>query len=135
MESMEIGKVESVTLCCQWRELDMLIDERLRTLRNLEWAWTKHIGYKRKKGDSNSLPLTYQQPRGSNLPSFEDNEQTQQGRNCYSERRVPRLRIHQVRYLSQNQLPQHRREPNRRRKRGSRNPSPRRLGAMLRVGL
>jgi hypothetical protein len=77
MEGLRVGNVESVTLCRDWHELDLLIDERLKILRNLEWAWTKHLGYKRPKNPENTLSLTRQQPRGSSLLSDGDSEHTQ----------------------------------------------------------
>ncbi|EAW08495.1 putative DUF221 domain protein [Aspergillus clavatus NRRL 1] len=77
MEGLRVGKVENVTLCRDWRELDHLIDERLKMLRNLEWAWTKHVGYKRPKPSGSSISLTRQQARGSSLLFDGDSEQTQ----------------------------------------------------------
>lgn len=62
VEGLRVGKVESVTLCRKWGELDRLIDERMEILRQLERAWTKHLGYKRPRGDANNLPLTHQSP-------------------------------------------------------------------------
>lgn len=60
VEGLRVGKVESVTLCRKWGELDRLIDERMEILRQLERAWTKHLGYKRPRRDANNLPLTHQ---------------------------------------------------------------------------
>ncbi|PYH99927.1 glycogen debranching enzyme [Aspergillus ellipticus CBS 707.79] len=77
MEGLQVGKVESVTICRDWRELDRLVDERLQLLRNLEWAWTKHLGYKRVKASANRLPYIHQQPRGSSIVSDEDSERIQ----------------------------------------------------------
>ncbi|KAJ6169122.1 hypothetical protein N7497_001965 [Penicillium chrysogenum] len=79
VEGLRVGKVESITVCRKWRELDELIDERMKVIRELERAWTKHIGYKRPKSDGNALPLTEQQPRDadderSGLLSGHDNE-------------------------------------------------------------
>ncbi|KAJ5239379.1 hypothetical protein N7468_003998 [Penicillium chermesinum] len=66
VEGLRVGKVETVTLCRKWEELDRLIDERMEILRSLERAWTKHIGYKRRhderRQDGDILPLTYQPP-------------------------------------------------------------------------
>lgn len=62
VEGLRVGKVESITVCRKWRELDELIDERMNVIRELERAWTKHLGYKRPKGDGNTLPLTNQHP-------------------------------------------------------------------------
>lgn len=47
VENLDIGKVDSVTLCRNWGELDDLIDQRKLNLRQLEAAWTTHLGYKR----------------------------------------------------------------------------------------
>lgn len=47
VENLDIGKVDSVTLCRNWGELDDLITERKLVLRKLEVAWTTHLGYKR----------------------------------------------------------------------------------------
>lgn len=44
LEKLEIGKVESVTLCRNWRKLDELMERRAYTLRKLEEAWTVHLG-------------------------------------------------------------------------------------------
>ncbi|KKK18702.1 hypothetical protein ARAM_001206 [Aspergillus rambellii] len=73
IEGLHIGKVESITLCRDWRELDHLIEERLKVLRNLERAWVKHLGYKRVKSAGNSLPLT-RQTCGASINSEEENE-------------------------------------------------------------
>ncbi|XRM39739.1 hypothetical protein ABZX51_003081 [Aspergillus tubingensis] len=77
MEGLKVGKVESVTLCRDWRELDHLIDERLKLLRNLERAWTRHLGYKRVKASPNALTLMNQQPRGSSIVSDGESERIQ----------------------------------------------------------
>lgn len=47
VESLEIGKVESVILCRDWKELDEMVAQRLVFLRKLEGAWTVHLGYSR----------------------------------------------------------------------------------------
>jgi hypothetical protein len=46
LEKLEIGKVENVTLCRDWKALDDLLDQRAYVLRSLEEAWTVHIGRK-----------------------------------------------------------------------------------------
>ncbi|KAJ5584701.1 uncharacterized protein N7459_004501 [Penicillium hispanicum] len=76
VEGLRVGKVESVTLCRNWRELDRLINERMKIVRELERAWTKHVGYKRPRRDGNTLPLTNQPPDGDNLPLNEDDERS-----------------------------------------------------------
>ncbi|PGH10623.1 hypothetical protein AJ79_05337 [Helicocarpus griseus UAMH5409] len=59
IEQLEIGKVDQVMLCQDWRELDGLMETRKKILQNLEEAWTKHIGYRRKRPNSSgsALPL------------------------------------------------------------------------------
>ena len=47
IENLEIGKVESVTLCKNWKKLDDLVDERALVLRRLEEAWTVHLGFEK----------------------------------------------------------------------------------------
>ncbi|CAL5865949.1 uncharacterized protein PFLUO_LOCUS156 [Penicillium psychrofluorescens] len=70
VEGLNIGKVESITLCRNWRELDNLVDERMNILRNLEWAWTKHLGYKRPQSDRSTVRLMNQ--RGPDLLNDDD---------------------------------------------------------------
>lgn len=77
IEGLHIGKVETVTLCRDWRELDLRIDERLSAIRNLERAWTKRLGYKRRRVDGNTLPLTRQAAGRPSLVLDEDNERSQ----------------------------------------------------------
>jgi hypothetical protein len=65
VENLEIGKVESVSVCHDWRELDLLMDSRKEVLQKLEEAWTKHLGYRRKKSDDGqTLPLVRRRRRG-----------------------------------------------------------------------
>ncbi|KAF5866169.1 hypothetical protein ETB97_000703 [Aspergillus alliaceus] len=77
MEGLQVGKVESVTLCRDWRELDHLVDERLQILRDLERAWTKHLGYTRRTENDSTLPFAHHQPRGSSLFSEDNSERIQ----------------------------------------------------------
>ena len=44
IENLNIGKVEAVTLCKDWEELDSLLVERIVVLRKLETAWTVYNG-------------------------------------------------------------------------------------------
>ena len=77
VENLEIGKVESVTLCRDWGELDDLMSERMSVLRKLETAWTIHLGYK--KPVKPSAPHPDQQSNGrdeeSRLLDGDDNGQ------------------------------------------------------------
>ncbi|OQE28342.1 hypothetical protein PENSTE_c003G00025 [Penicillium steckii] len=78
VEGLKVGRVEAVTLCRKWRELDDLVDKRMELVRELERAWTKHMGYKRPRSDGNTLPLTHQPPYATHasLPLEEDHEQS-----------------------------------------------------------
>ncbi|KAK6509101.1 hypothetical protein TWF481_003864 [Arthrobotrys musiformis] len=40
IEGLRIGKVDNVTICRDWKELDKLMDQRMKVLRKLESAWT-----------------------------------------------------------------------------------------------
>lgn len=51
IENLGIGKVESVLLCKDWRELDDLMAERMSALRKLEEAWTVHMGHPKHGGN------------------------------------------------------------------------------------
>lgn len=76
IEGLQIGKVETVTLCRDWLELDVLIDERLDVIRHLERAWTKKLGYRRRRADGDSLPLTQHAAGRSSLVLDEDDERS-----------------------------------------------------------
>jgi hypothetical protein len=56
LEKLEIGKVESITICRDWKELDNLMDERASLLRKLEEAWSVHLGQKNVPRRFNSEP-------------------------------------------------------------------------------
>jgi len=51
IENLQIGKVESVLLCRDWKELDELMTKRMNTLRKLEGAWTVHMGHPKHGGN------------------------------------------------------------------------------------
>ncbi|KAI9796303.1 MAG: hypothetical protein M1833_006388 [Piccolia ochrophora] len=61
-EKLEIGKVQSVTLCRDWSELDDLMQERDSTLRKLEEAWTVHLGHRRVERSRETLPVAQPPP-------------------------------------------------------------------------
>lgn len=54
IEQLEIGKVESVTVCRDWKELDDLMDRRMQVLRKLEEAWAVHLGPKSRSNAPNN---------------------------------------------------------------------------------
>lgn len=76
IEDLEIGKVESVTLCRNWKELDRLMVERMTTLRRLEEAWTVYLGERRVERNLETLPIAQPLPPGPSTGDGEDDEQT-----------------------------------------------------------
>ncbi|KAL2135002.1 hypothetical protein VTI74DRAFT_10137 [Chaetomium olivicolor] len=46
VEKLEIGKVESVTLCRNWKELDRLMEERQTVLAKLEETWSVFLSHR-----------------------------------------------------------------------------------------
>ena len=77
IENLDIGKVDSVTLCRDWGELDGLIDERMTVLRKLETAWTVHLGYKGSTKHSTSRSSQQENGRDeeARLLDGDDNDQ------------------------------------------------------------
>lgn len=73
VEELEIGRVESVTLCRNWKALDDLMDKRMWTLRKLEEAWTVHLGHRRVERNLESLPVAQPSPPG---PYADDSERS-----------------------------------------------------------
>lgn len=51
IENLQIGKVERVLLCKDWKELDDLVARRMSIVRKLEEAWTVHLGQPRHGGN------------------------------------------------------------------------------------
>jgi len=68
LEKLQIGKVESVTICRNWKEIDNLMDERAYILRNLERVWTAYLG---NKGVQRNIRTPYISEPG---PSNEGND-------------------------------------------------------------
>ena len=62
IESLDIGKVESVTLCRNWGELDNAVTERMDTLRRLEEAYTVHLGHRSVERSRETLPISQPVP-------------------------------------------------------------------------
>jgi len=62
IENLEIGKVESVTLCKNWKELDNRIAERNYQVRKVEEAWTIHLGHHRIERSLETLPIVQPSP-------------------------------------------------------------------------
>ena len=72
IEQLGIGKVESVTLCRNWKELDDKITRRQSILRKLEEAWTVHLGSRRVERSLETLPLVQPPPPGDDADDRED---------------------------------------------------------------
>ena len=64
IESLDIGKVESVMLCRQWKELDDAMLHRMDMLRRLEEAFTIYQGQRRVERNLESLPVSQPPPPG-----------------------------------------------------------------------
>jgi hypothetical protein len=62
IESLEIGKVDSVTLCRDWKELDKAMSDRTDTMRRLEEAYTVHTGFRTVERNLESLPIVQPPP-------------------------------------------------------------------------
>lgn len=77
VENLQIGKVESVTLCRDWGDLDNLVEQRMKVLRKLEEAWTVHLGYRssRKSQSSRSNAPSNGEDEESRLLDGDDHEQ------------------------------------------------------------
>lgn len=62
IEDLGIGKVDSVTLCKNWRKLDKSVIDRQAILRKLEEAWTVHLGSHRVGRSLETLPVVQPTP-------------------------------------------------------------------------
>jgi hypothetical protein len=72
LETLEIGKVESVTLCRDWKNLDDLMDERADTLRTLEEAISVHLGRKQTPSSAEPVPDSQRRHRAEDVDAEED---------------------------------------------------------------
>ena len=72
IEGLEIGKVDSVTLCRYWQELDSAVEERKSILRNLEESWTLYS--KKRKNNETTQTLPVSQPPAPQPQHDEDEE-------------------------------------------------------------
>lgn len=64
IEDLGIGKVDSVTLCRRWEQLDDCVQQRMNVLRKLEEAWTVFLSQRRVERNSESLPISQPPPPG-----------------------------------------------------------------------
>ena len=95
IENLGIGKVDSVMLCRNWKDLDDLMENRMAVLRKIEEAWTVHLGYTRSKSHRASLRRV--QPPASNgefehSPLLDDDVHNRSHVTPYSQER-PKTRI------------------------------------------
>src|SRR6266480_231955 len=74
VEELEIGRVESVTLCKNWKELDTLMDKRMAILRRLEEAWTVYLGHRRVERSLETLPISQPTPPGPEVGAYSERE-------------------------------------------------------------
>ncbi|KAF2089603.1 DUF221-domain-containing protein [Saccharata proteae CBS 121410] len=74
VEALGIGRVESVSLCRNWKELDDLMVRRMRNLRRLEEAMTVKYGARRVERNLETLPISQPSPPGPGFDSYEDDE-------------------------------------------------------------
>ena len=74
VEELEIGRVESVTLCKNWKELDTLIIKRMAILRRLEEAWTVYLGHRRVERSLETLPISQPTPPGPEVGAYGERE-------------------------------------------------------------
>ena len=78
IENLDIGKVDSVTLCRDWGELDDLLNERMAVLRNLETAWTVYLGHDHSNKSLASRPSQQTNGRDEEARLLENNDNDQQ---------------------------------------------------------
>lgn len=76
LEKLQIGKVENVTICRDWKKLDDLLEERAALIRKLEEAITVHLARHRDAGDVPTLPRARNERRYRDDPAedYEDEE-------------------------------------------------------------
>ena len=75
IESLDIGKVERVAICRNWKELDDAVLTRMNALRRLEEAYTIHLGYRRVERDLGSLPVSQPVPPSPRVSEEQEEEQ------------------------------------------------------------
>ncbi|EMC91357.1 hypothetical protein BAUCODRAFT_39528 [Baudoinia panamericana UAMH 10762] len=80
IESLDIGKVESVTLCRKWKELDQAMNARMDALRRLEEAHTIHMGLRTIERNLETLPIAQPPPPGPPAAPIADEEQNESSR-------------------------------------------------------
>ena len=79
IESLDIGRVESVTICRNWKELDEALEERMQTLRRLEEAYTIYSSQRRVERNQESLPISQPEPPSPRLHPIADDADEHDG--------------------------------------------------------
>lgn len=79
IEDLQIGKVESVTLCRNWKELDEAVYERGSVLRKLEEAWTIYLGKRKVDRSLETLPVVQPSPPAPAAVPAESNDDETSG--------------------------------------------------------
>lgn len=73
IERLQIGKVEKITLCRNWQQLDDKMAERNDILRKVEEAWTVFLGRRRVERNMEALPIVQPAPPGPEI--YQDEEE------------------------------------------------------------
>jgi hypothetical protein len=76
IEDLELGKVESVTLCKNWKELDDVVVQRTNVVRKLEEAWTIHLGKRRVERSLETLPIVQPVPPAPEVRGEDDEDES-----------------------------------------------------------
>lgn len=79
IESLDIGKVDSVMLCRKWKELDDAMVARMDTLRRLEEAYSIHAGNGSLERSLESLPVAQPDPPGPLIEGLEEERAESEG--------------------------------------------------------
>ncbi|KAE9972897.1 hypothetical protein EG328_004705 [Venturia inaequalis] len=79
IEELDIGKVEKVLLCKNWKKLDQTMVERMTVLRKLEEAWTVHLGHRQVERSLETLPISQPAPPGPSVIHEEEGDRLLEG--------------------------------------------------------
>lgn len=73
VEDLGIGKVEAVTICRDWKELDALMGQRAHVLRKLEEAYTTYYKFRKKQRHQQILPTMEAEAHDEEAPLLAGN--------------------------------------------------------------
>lgn len=94
IEQLEIGKVESLTICRDWKEIDDLMDRRMQVLRKLEESWAVYLGHRSGPGAQNHTNSGSENHPGEDEESQllqEDGNEQSNGRSYAQDRPTTRI--------------------------------------------